>query len=55
MRHWRAFCDAHMPRNNLGRHVLRLLEESRIECVREKVNERSEQFINDYLTQNGLV
>ena len=55
MRHWREFCKANLPRNDIGRYVLRLLEESRMECIREKVNVRSEQFINDYLRKNHLV
>ena len=42
-------------RNEFGGHVLQLLEESRMECVRDKVNARSEQLINDYLRQNRLV
>jgi hypothetical protein len=55
MRHWLYFCKAHLPRNEFGGHVLQLLEESRMECVRDKVNARSEQLINDYLRQNRLV
>jgi hypothetical protein len=55
MRHWLKFCNAHLPRNDVGGHVLRLLEESRMECVRDKVDARSEQVINDYLRQNRLV
>jgi len=54
MQHWREFCNTHLPRNAFGRHVLWLLEESRMECVRDKVNARSEQFIHEYLRENRL-
>jgi hypothetical protein len=55
MRHCREFCIANLPRNDLGRHVQRLLEESRMECIQDQVNARSEMFIHDYLRQNRLV
>ena len=55
MRHWLYICKAHLPHNEFGGHELQLLEESRMECVRDKVNVRSEQLINDYLRQNRLV
>jgi hypothetical protein len=55
MRHWREFCNANLWCTERGRRLLRLLEESRFECIREKVNGRSEHFIGDYLRQTGLV
>jgi hypothetical protein len=54
MRHWRRFCNAHLPPNDVGEHVRRLLEESRMECVRDSVNARSEEFIHDYLRPKRL-
>jgi hypothetical protein len=54
-RYWQCYCVAHLQRNELGMHVLRLLQQSEMECVGDKVNARSEQFISDYLHRSGLV
>jgi hypothetical protein len=55
MQRWLIFCNVHLPRNDFGGHVLQLLEESRMECVRDNVNTRSEKVVYDYLRAYSLV